>query len=885
MNADEIRLIADFGRSLDCETWRIQEGLACPPVVLGSEGWYDPDTETFVGTLLDKEDVLDRFEAMLDDDKCVVTGANVVMFDFPTLAHHAAKRGRDILPKIFAALENRTIDLCDDGLEPEQPPLDTIPSGRAFDIQMAEALDAIAGGHLRKDPRTNGPIINPDTGKQGGYSLAAIVDMRLGRKDAKKNDVYRLRYHEFDDVPLDQLPTEAAIYPVDDVKNAHESALAQIGHVPKISAFHTWGAHGCTVCGGTSYRDLCRREEPHRNLTDVASQARCAFAMALGAIWGLRVDQNSVDVIEEHATREYDANVVPFIAQGVIRDDGTENRSVLKKKIAESYGATEPCPICCGTGKVPSPANPRNQIICYVEGAEGAKEVTCDGTGLVLSDDIPRSEKRLISYGRDALYESGSENLMAYGELKEDQKIRSTYIPSLRRARIPEGGHRFDCDVFLDKRKARCSCPGPYRSVPLTLRPNPILDTGRVSYSGTILLMPRWAGFFEDVEEDSDDDVQGRRWIPSLRECIISPDGWVMSSNDYEGGELVTHAQSCLWIVGRSLLAEALNVGIKPHNKLAAEMLGISYDEFQAHSKDEFHVKVRQAAKPGNFGSPGGMGALKMVLTQRRSGPNTPCAAGPSVIEDDEGRKMRGYKGLRFCVLMDGAERCGTAMIKEYKGRQTPPVCEQCVACAERLRASWLRAWPENKPYFKYVSSCVDDGFLVTEQHLDRWPWWHQFLSVGDRLEPGQIAQHVSGRLRGNLKFNNTANGFFQALLAEAAKAAFYRAVRECYDRTCRVPRLLFPNSRPSKYAGGRSPLFGHRVPVFQHDEIIGVHPRSEAHDGAFRVSEIMIDYLRWWCPDVAEAVKVEPALMTRWLKSAKGVYEGGRLVPWEPGA
>ena len=38
---------------------------------------------------------------------------------------------------------------------------------------------------------------------------------------------------------------------------------------------------------------------------------------------------------------------------------------------------------------------------------------------------------------------------------------------------------------------------------------------------------------------------------------------------------------------------------------------------------------------------------------------------------------------------------------------------------------------------------------------------------------------------------------------------------------------------------------------------------------------------MKRFVPDVT--ITAEPALMTRWRKKAKPVFENGRLVPWEP--
>lgn len=394
-----------------------------------------------------------------------------------------------------------------------------------------------------------------------------------------------------------------------------------------------------------------------------------------------------------------------------------------------------------------------------------------------------------------------------------------------------------------------------------------------------------------------------KKWIPSIRECLEAHPGFVFSSVDYEAGELITHAQSCLWICEESQLANALIDGIKVHNLLGAAMLGLPYEQFQEiiinnpkHALYQTCKDARQAAKPGNFGFPGGMGALKMVITQRVQGPDTPHPSGPHMVKDDAGNSVRGYKGLRFCLLMDNAPRCGEVMLNEWgpkdNRRTISPTCKRCLDCALKLRSTWLDQWTENNRYFKYVNECCEYGQLITDTHLELWPHLKGVVIPNRRLAPGEIMQHVSGRVRGGLEYSACANGFFQGLLADAAKSALCRITEECYDNTIRVPTIAHENSRPSKYDNGPSPLYGHFPIVFEHDEIITEHPESEAHDGSMRVSEIMVEELMHYCPDLAPACNAEPALMPRWYKNALPVWRDGgkrstgpndRLIPWVP--
>lgn len=901
MKLARIESLPACGMSYDSETHRIQPGLSAPPMVVGSIAALVDGV--IRGALLDKRTALAQILALLENPAAIIIGANVV-FDLLVAAVEHARMGVDILPLIFAAYADH----------------------RIYDIQNTEALSAVAEGYLGKDPRTGAPLVNPETGRRGRYALATVVDLQLGRKDAKVNDEWRQRYAELEHLPIPQWPEPARVYPVDDAVNTHEAALAQCGFVPSVGV-HRWTTGGpgtlvtCTRCGVVPEmaQPTCVARARVRNLHDQANQNETHWGMYLGASYGFRVNQASVDAIERDRLRGREGADKPFIEAGLIRADGSQDLAATKRRVAAAYGAVDPCAVCRGTGKVNSPKAPlvrckvcrgkppvgpagipwcqacantgkvpsKRPINCavYEPGAtaesEAVKIKTCDGTGYELPPDVPRSDKEGVGYGRDVLNESGDDLLIAFAAWDEDKKDLELYVPYLRKARAC-----VDCGAAgTDDDPHRPTCPPrppflrrDYRDIPLTLWPNVILETGRVSYGGAIMLFKRQPGHV---------DKETGEYVPSLRECIEARPGHVLGSIDYEAGELITHAQSCIWITGDSQLARALLAGVKPHNALAATMIGMSYEQFQARVKERVCKDARQAAKPPNFGYPGGMGPPKLVLQQRVQGPDTPHPNGPHLIKDEAGNFVRGYKGLRFCILMDGASSCGDVKLREWYGRPIKPTCKACIDCAVRLKAIWLKQWPENTSYFEYINRCIEDGQLITQEMLDRWPHLREVYAPWTQLAPGEIMQHVSGRIRGvstSEGRNALANGFFQGLLADAAKSALRRIVRECYDRTVRVASQFRWNSNVSAYAGGPSPLFGSRTIVFQHDEVLPEFPESVAHDAVIRTSEIMVEELRYYCPDLADAVRAEPALMRKWYKGAEMVKNSaGRIIPWEP--
>ncbi len=867
MLLERIRAIAEHGVAIDTETHLIRPGLLGPPMVCGSAAMLSPDG--IDGVLLSKGDVIALFCKMLDDPDKVIIGAHVA-FDMLVLANECGKRGLDVVGALFQAYDD----------------------GRVYDLQIAEALHAIAGGHLGNDPRTGKRLTNPETKRRGGYSLAACVDLVLGRTDAKANDEWRLRYAELEDIPLEDWPETARIYPVDDAKNTIETAAAQCGHLPKTTTHHNWGPEGCIDCGTDRYGEICVTTRPHRNLHDLAAQVKAAFALHLGAAWGFCVDQTKVDVMTTYAVRRRQTGVAPFKEVGLVREDGSLNEGALKKLVARAYGATEPCRVCAGTGRVLSPkartlrcttcrgrsapwkwkgellpptttcvacsntgqvVDERHRVTCRSE--DDAK--TCDGTGLQLTETVPRSDTGCVSINADTLHESGDDFVTSYGDFTEDGKWLRDYIPFLRGARGDDGS-----------------------TIPLTLKPNVLKKSGRASYNDHTQTFPRKPGFV---------DKATGQYIPSFRECIVARKGMVLSSQDFRAGELVTGAQSSKWIVGFSDLGDTLlskDTDGNPmdcHSQLGARVLGVPYETFARNRKQRKFSDIRGASKPFLFGKPGGMGNHTIVIAQRRGGPDTPHPTGTTLVEDEYGNLVPGCKGLRFCLLMGGEGPCGRVKRVTWKDKPIPPTCAECLERAGELDKHWRTTFREYNPYFNYITNCVEDGQLITREMMARWPHLDPFFEAGQRLAPGEIMQHVSGRIRGGLSFTEAANGFFQGLLADISKEAYWRVTYECYVRGFRVPDMMYGNSIRSEYRGAESPLFGSRSIGFFHDEFLSEHPASVGSDASKRISEIMRDTMRHYCPDYADAAEAEPTLMQAWDKRASKIVHKGVIQVWTP--
>jgi DNA polymerase-1 len=104
-------------------------------------------------------------------------------------------------------------------------------------------------------------------------------------------------------------------------------------------------------------------------------------------------------------------------------------------------------------------------------------------------------------------------------------------------------------------------------------------------------------------------NIQNPRRLTGVRECFVPREGKIFIDADESALELRTVAQVCKRFVGYSKLADVLNTGKDPHTALAAQMMGIPYDDAVRRKSEPEVDNWRTAAKGMNFGFPGGLGA------------------------------------------------------------------------------------------------------------------------------------------------------------------------------------------------------------------------------------------------------------------------------------
>ncbi len=195
--------------------------------------------------------------------------------------------------------------------------------------------------------------------------------------------------------------------------------------------------------------------------------------------------------------------------------------------------------------------------------------------------------------------------------------------------------------------------------------------------------------------------------------------------------------------------------------------------------------------------------------------------------------------GVRLCLSTGKAKTCGTAKQEVWVQGKKKRVCTACIVVAKELGDKWLRAWPEQGDLFAKASR----------------------LTAGKRKVDS--VTFGSRRVRGKCGYTQWLNNPFQGAGGDGTKRAMWRIAEEAY--TCQS-----------------SPLWGSRVFLNVHDELLIEFPWHQRHAGPFRAAEIM----RVTMDEITPGAKNEvvPAIMRRLFKSATDVYDKqGVLKPYWP--
>jgi hypothetical protein len=327
--------------------------------------------------------------------------------------------------------------------------------------------------------------------------------------------------------------------------------------------------------------------------TDEPAQCRAAFALTLMSARGIMTDAAAVAKLKAELEAERARNRKKLIKIGFLRPKRTGKNTDGTPKTPDFYD---------DKGKPCSWSKDMGKIKAYVERCYTRKGLTA-----------PKTDSGAVSTDKDVLAvgQSGSRLLdMLSGEGGVD-KILDTYIPLLEKG----------------------------TNVPINARFNVLVNSGRTSCSRPNL-----------------QNIPTGRRVSGVRDCFVPRPGYAFISVDYNTLELRTLAQVCLWLFGKSAMAEALQAGRDLHLEMAGKMLGISYEDTERrYEAGDPEVKnARDCAKVANFGLPGGLGVKSLVSFARKT--------------------------------------YGVTLTEKQ---------------AAELKKEWLAAWPEMKKYFAHISQLV----------------------------------------------------------------------------------------------------------------------------------------------------------------------------------
>jgi DNA polymerase-1 len=364
---------------------------------------------------------------------------------------------------------------------------------------------------------------------------------------------------------------------------------------------------------------------------------------------------------------------------------------------------------------------------------------------------------------------------------------------------------------------------------------NPLVMTGRSS---------SYAGKLYPSRNDQNVD-------PRVRPCTIPREGNVICSTDYSGMELGTLAQKCLQLFGYSELANKINAGIDVHAYLAAQIAFNMDNQFallapNARTADERYDFFNQTK---NLIESCEQFLPAFCAVYRHEHPDHP-ADKPVTWADF----FKHYRTMAKPTGLGYPGGLGAATFIAYA--KATYGLHLTLETAKQLKELWLETYPEMKQYLDYIGKQIDPHHSV-ETYLD---------------DDGKTQKRVfyyydtpRGMHRPKCSFCECANGMgLQSFSAEGALEALYRVQKATW--------LAEPGSL----------LYGVMVIAFIHDEILWESPDDGLLGQRARAIEgIMIEAMAELTPDVKAGA--ETAAMYRWDKSAKSLWEGDKLVVWEP--
>jgi len=428
-----------------------------------------------------------------------------------------------------------------------------------------------------------------------GYTLDMIARaLHLDYLELNKEDPWRLKYGTLIDVPVCDWPAEARAYALKDVTAQRLVFRAQEAYAAS-------------------------RQIP---LVDQYRQARAALWLRLMECRGMMVDPERAEqyIAEVKQTLAIDRETC--LEAGLVRSNGTKDMLRAKVHMAN---------VCREAEDEDLPLTEAGELA--VEAFAEEHKLPLKGASWAWWYQLPENKRTMagVSLNEDAIIHHGDELLESYQRYATSttQLKRAERLYLAAKARKPI---QASFGTLQDTGRTSCSQgdgkkPKPFPSAYGAQLQNPAKDklVKRKPHEGWIV--------------DPLDDMQvihtttGARAPREVflrrgpRELYVAREGFDYCSTDYDAAELCAVAWVCKFkAVGWSVLLDVINDGRDPHTELAADLAGITSEEAYAWRKGEAGHELkkkmddvfRQAAKVGNFGFWGLMGAAKLSLQARK---------------------------------------------------------------------------------------------------------------------------------------------------------------------------------------------------------------------------------------------------------------------------
>lgn len=312
-------------------------------------------------------------------------------------------------------------------------------------------------------------------------------------------------------------------------------------------------------------RIFWEQEKQKHLLQDEAGQTRAAFWLHLMGSWGILTEERAVNELEARLQASVDAANERLLAAGLLKGKTKKDKATGIINVEWSKN----------TSKIKE----------LVEAGFAAQDLPVPRTEP--SDRFPDGQ---VKTDEETLRASNLQELQVLADSLGDAKLLSTYVQALK-GKVKKG----NSDSYEQRGRY---VPGTGWLINANW--NPMVASGRTSCQKPNLQNPPRKG--------------------GVRECFVPRPGHWFLSVDYSFIELCTWAQTCIDILGRSDMAEAIRQGLDPHVDMGVEILraegrDVDYAAANAARKagERWAKDARQLAKAANFGLPGGLGAATFV--------------------------------------------------------------------------------------------------------------------------------------------------------------------------------------------------------------------------------------------------------------------------------